>query len=106
MEYEETSSLSSKAAIIQGELMPVSKKEVNSLKIAFSLTHPHSTNHLGQTDDIFFLRFQPEHIFFSTGDFGAKPIPVDVRCAPSLTHSFTHSLTSSVYYPFTHSLTY
>jgi hypothetical protein len=78
MEYEHVSSLSSKSASIQGELMPVGKKEINSLKIAFSLTHPHCTDNLCQTDDIFFAKLQPANILYSTGDFGAKPIPVDI----------------------------
>lgn len=79
LEYEHTSSLSSKSASIQGELVPVSKKEVNSLKIAFSLTHPHCTDHLCQSDDIFFAKLQPTSILYSTGDFGAKPIPINIQ---------------------------
>mmetsp|Transcript_5168 Transcript_5168/g.8477 ORF Transcript_5168/g.8477 Transcript_5168/m.8477 type:complete len:334 (+) Transcript_5168:126-1127(+) len=78
LEYEQTSSLSSKSVAIQGELMPVSKKEVNSLKIAFSLTHPHSTNHVGQTADIYFAKLHPEQILYSTGDFGTTPTAVDI----------------------------
>ena len=79
LEYEHMSSLSSKSASIQGQLMPVSKKEINSLKIAFSLTHPHSTNNMCDNEDVYFAKLHPEHISYSTGDFGAKPIPIDMH---------------------------
>lgn len=79
LEYEHVSALASKSASIQGELMPVTPKEIKSLKIAFSLTHPHSTDHLCHSDDIFFAKLQPTNILFSTGDFGAKPISIDIN---------------------------
>ena len=79
LEYEHTSSLSSKSASIQGDLIPVPEKDINSLKIAFSLTHPHCTDHLCRSDDIFFAKLQPNNILYSTGDFGTKPIQINIQ---------------------------
>ena len=78
LEYEHISSLSSRSTSIQGELIPVSKKEANSLKITFSLTHPHYTDHLCNNDDIFFVKLKPSNVLFLAGDFGAKPVSLGV----------------------------
>lgn len=79
LEYGQSSSLSCKSASLEGKMIPVSDKEANSLKIAFSLTHPHFTDHLCNTEDVFFAKLQPQNILYSTGDFGTKHISIDVQ---------------------------